>query len=116
MGKNIEYYLSQDFNIEMAEYFSKGRRTIVSVVANDDYTITLGFDNGEKRLYNVAPLIKQDTVFENLAGLSNFSRVYVDDNHCVSWDINPNIHSNTVWNNKITIDSDVCYVYGEKIQ
>ena len=54
--------------------------------------------------------------FENLAGLSNFSRVYVDDNHCVSWDINPNIHSNTVWNNKITIDSDVCYVYGEKIQ
>ena len=35
MGKNIEYYLSQDFNIEMAEYFSKGRRTIVSVVADD---------------------------------------------------------------------------------
>lgn len=53
----------------MAEYFSKGRRTIVSVVANDDYTLTLGFDNGEKRLYDVAPLIKQDTVFENLAGL-----------------------------------------------
>ena len=50
MGKNIEYYLSQDFNIKMAEYFSKGRRTIVSVVANDDYTLTLGFDNGEKRL------------------------------------------------------------------
>lgn len=49
MGKNIEYYLSQDFNIEMAKYFSKGRRTIVSVVANDDYTLTLGFDNGEKR-------------------------------------------------------------------
>ena len=110
MGKNIEYYLSKGFNIKMAEYFSKGRRTIVSVVANDDYTLTLEFDNGEKRLYNVAPLIK------HLAGLSNFSRVYVDDNHCVSWDINPNIHSNTVWNNKITIDSDVCYVYGEKIQ
>ena len=77
MGKNIEYYLSKGFNIKMAEYFSKGRRTIVSVVANDDYTLTLEFDNGEKRLYNVAPLIKQDTVFENLAGLSNFSRVYV---------------------------------------
>ena len=116
MGKNIEYYLSKGFNIKMAEYFSKGRRTIVSVVANDDYTLTLEFDNGEKRLYNVAPLIKQDTVFENLAGLSNFSRVYVDDNHCVSWDIDPNVDSNIVWNNKITLDSDVCYVYGEKIQ
>lgn len=116
MGKNIEYYLSQDFNIKMAEYFSKGRRTIVSVVANDDYTLTLEFDNGEKRLYNVAPLIKQDTVFENLADLSKFRRVYIDDNHFISWDINPNIDSNTVWNNKITIDSDVCYVYGEKIQ
>lgn len=116
MGKNIEYYLSKGFNIEMAEYFSKGRRTIVSVVANDDYTLTLEFDNGEKRLYNVAPLIKQDTVFENLAGLSNFSRVYIDDNHFISWDINPNIDSNTVWNNKIAIDFDVCYVYGKKIQ
>lgn len=116
MGKNIEYYLSKGFNIKMAEYFSKGRRTIVSVVANDDYTLTLEFDNGEKRLYNVAQLIKQDTVFENLADLSKFSRVYIDDNHFISWDINPNVDSNTVWNNKITIDSDVCYVYGEKIQ
>lgn len=109
MGKNIEYYLSsRTLILKWQKYFSKGRRTIVSVVANDDYTLTLEFDNGEKRLYNVAPLIKQDTVFENLAGLSNFSRVYVDDNHCVSWDINPKYSSNTVWNNKITIDSDVC--------
>ena len=108
MGKSIEYYLSKGFNIKMAEYFSKGRRTIVSVVANDD--------NGEKRLYDVAPLIKQGTIFEILADLCNFSRVYIDDSHCVSWDIDPNVDSNTVWNNKITIDSDVCYVYGEKIQ
>lgn len=112
MGKNIEYYLSKGFNIEMAEYFSKGRRTIVSVVANDDYTLTLEFDNGEKRLYNVAPLIEQ----EFLADLSNFSRVYVDDNHCVSWNIDHNVDSSIVWNNKITIDFDVCYVYGKKIQ
>lgn len=96
----------------MAEYFSKGRRKIVSVVANDDYTLTLEFDNGEKRLYNIAPLIEQ----EFLAGLSNFSRVYIDDNHCVSWDIDPNVDSSIVWNNKITIDFDVCYVYGKKIQ
>ena len=108
MGKSIEYYLSKGFNIKMAEYFSKGRRTIVSVVANDDYS--------EKRLYDVAPLIKQGTIFEILADLCNFSRVYIDDSHCVSWDIDPNVDSNTVWNNKITIDSDVCYVYGEKIQ
>lgn len=116
MGINIEYYLSKGFNIKIAEYFSKGRRTIVSVVANDDYTLTLEFDNGEKRLYNVAQLIKQDTVFENLADLSKFSRVYIDDNYCVSWDIDHNVDSSIVWNNKITIDSDVCYVYGEKIQ
>lgn len=116
MGKSIEYYLSKGFNIKMAEYFSKERRIIVSVVANDDYTLTLEFDNGEKRLYNVAPLIEHGTVFENLADLCNFSRVYIDDSHCVSWDIDPNVDSNTVWNNKITIDSDVCYVYGEKIQ
>ena len=50
MGKDIEYYLSKGFDRKMAEYFSNGRKIIVSVIANDDYTLILGFDNGEKRI------------------------------------------------------------------
>lgn len=50
MGKSVEYYISKGFDRKIAEYFSNGRRTIVSVIANDDYTLILGFDNGEKRI------------------------------------------------------------------
>lgn len=110
MGKSVEYYLSKGFDRKMAEYFSNGRRTIVSVVANDDYTLTLGFDNGEKRLYDVAPIIEQGTVLEILNDLNTFKRVYLDEDHCVAWDIDPNVDSNIVWNNKIDLSPDDCYV------
>lgn len=116
MGKSVEYYLSKGFDRKMAEYFSTGRRTIVSVVANDDYTLTLGFDNGEKRLYDVAPFIEQGTVFEILSDLDNFHRVYIDDEHCIAWDIDPNVDSNIVWNNKIDLSPDSCYVDSVPVQ
>ena len=116
MGNSIEYYLSKGFDRKMAEYFSTGRRTIVGVVSNDDYTLLLSFDNGEKRLYDVAPIIKKGTVFEILADLSNFHRVYIDDEHSVAWDIDPNVDSKTVWSNKIDLSSDSCYVDSIPIQ
>lgn len=110
MGKAIEYYLSKGFERKMAEYFSNGRKIIVSVIANDDYTLTLGFDNGEKRIYDVAPLIEPGTIFEILLDLNNFRRVYIDDEHCIAWDIDSNVDSNMVWNNKIDLSPDSCYV------
>lgn len=116
MGNSIEYYLSKGFDKKMAEYFSAGRRTITGVVANDDYTLTLSFDNGEKRLYNVAPIIEKGTVFEILADLDNFQRVYIDDENCIAWDINPDVDSKVVWNNKIDLSPDSCYVDSIPIQ
>lgn len=100
----------------MAEYFSAGRRKIISVVPNDDFTLTLFFDNGEKRLYDVAPLLKKGTVFETFATIENFRRVYLDDEHCVAWDIDPNVDSNVVWNNKVDLCPDGCYVDSVPIQ
>lgn len=38
----------------------------------------------------------------------DFCRVYLDVRHCVSWDIDPNVDSKTVWNNKIDLDPDGC--------
>lgn len=110
MGKSIEYYLSKGFDEKMAEYFAAGRKTITAVVPNDDFTLTISFDNGEKRLYNVAPLLKPGTVFETFADINNFRRAYIDDEHCIAWDLDPDIDSNVVWNNKVDLCPDSCYV------
>ena len=110
VGKSVEYYLSKGLDIKMAEYFASGRKKITAVVPNDDFTLTLSFDNGEKRVFDVTPLLKEGTVFETFLNLEDFKRVYIDDTNCVAWDINPEIDSQIVWNNKVDISSDSCYV------
>ena len=94
----------------MAEYFASGRKKITAVVPNEDFTLTLNFDNGEKRIYDCKPVLKPDTVFAPFMQFENFKRVYLDSDHCVSWDIDPYINSETVWSNKIDISPDSCYV------
>ncbi|MBR4291403.1 MAG: DUF2442 domain-containing protein [Oscillospiraceae bacterium] len=110
MGQSVEYYLSKGFSQKMALYFASGRRKITEVVANDDFTLTLTFDNGEHRLYNVLPTLQPGTVFAPFRKLENFRRVYLDEQHCVSWDIDPTVDSNIVWNNKVDLCPDACYV------
>ena len=110
MGKSVEYYFSKGFDMKMAEYFASGRKKITDVVPNDDFTLTLSFDNGEKRVFDVAPLLKAGTVFETFLNLNDFKRVYIDDTNCVAWDINPEVDSGIVWSNKVDISSDCCYV------
>ena len=110
MANTIDYYLSKGFDKKSAEYFASGRKRIVDVIANDNYTLTIRFDNGEKRLYDVAPLLKQGTVFKILSDKKIFSQVYVDEYNCIAWNIDPNIDSNKVYNNKIDLCSDVCYM------
>ena len=110
MGKSVDYYLSRGCDQKMAEYFAAGRRRITGVVPNDNYTLTLTFDNGEKRLYNAAPLLQAGTVFAPFRELENFRRVYLDENNCVSWDIDPTVDSSVVWSNKVDLCPDSCYV------
>lgn len=110
MANTIEYYLSKGFERKAAEYFASGRKRIIGVKPNSDFTLTLCFDNGEKRLYDMRPYLKKGTVFEPFIKREDFCRVYVDENHSLAWDIDPNIDSNKVWNNKVDICSDVCYM------
>ncbi len=110
MGKQIDYYLSKGYDHKMAEYFASGRKKITEVIPNDDFTLTIRFDNGEVRLYNAVPLLQPDTVFAPFRNLEDFRRVYLDDNHCISWDIDPNVDSNVIWNNKVDLCPDSCYV------
>ncbi len=110
MEKSVDYYLSKGFEPKMAEYFASGRRSIVGVVPNDDFTLTISFDNGEQRLYDVKPFLLPDTVFEPFIDINNFRRVYVDDCRCIAWDIDPNVKSDEIWNNKVDLCPDSCYV------
>jgi len=110
MSRTVQYYLSKGLEPDAAEYFARGRRQLIGAVANRDFTLMLSFDNGEKRLYNAAPLLKPGTVFAPLADWSNFRRVYVDAQHCAAWDIDPTVDSDKVWSNKVDICSDACYM------
>lgn len=110
MANTVEYYLSKGFDTKTAEYFVNGKKKIVEVSPNRDFTLTITFDNGEKRLYDMRPYLNTGTVFEPLLEYENFRRVYVDDANCIAWDIDPEIDSNIVWNNKIDLCPDSCYI------
>ena len=110
MGKSVEYYLSKGYDQKMAEYFASGRRRITRVIPRNDFTLVLSFDNGEIRLYDARPLLQAGTVFAPFREWDNFSRVYLDEGHSVCWDIDPNVDSNELWNNKVDLCPDSCYV------
>ena len=110
MANTVEYYLSKGFDRKMAEYFAGGRRTVTGVCPNSDFTLTISFDNGEQRLYDMRPLLKEGTVFQPFMQPENFRRVYVDDAHCIAWDIDPKVDSSRVWSNKVDLCPDSCYV------
>ena len=81
MPKTVEYYLSQGFDRAAAEYYAAGRRTLVAVRPNADFTLTICFDNGERRQLNIKPMLKEGTVFAPLQDPANFGRVYLDAQH-----------------------------------
>lgn len=115
MPNTVEYYLSKGFDQKAAEYFASGRKKIIGVAANDDFTLTIRFDNGEKRLFDVRPYLKKGTVFEHFSNVEDFQRVYVDEQHCIAWDIDPTIDSNEVWSNKVDLCPDSCYIDSEPL-
>ena len=110
MTKDVNYYISKGLDTKMAEYYAAGRRKIIAVTPKEDFTLLLNFDNGEQRLFDCKPFLKEGTVFEPFLLYDNFKRVYLDEEHCVSWDIDPQIDSSKVWGNKVDISPDTCYV------
>ncbi len=115
MKKDKTYYLSKGFDDATAAYFASGRRRITRVVANDDFTLTITFDNNEEKLLDAKSFLVRGTVFDPLFDIESFKRVYLDENSVVSWDINPNVDSKKVWSNKIDISSDMCYLESSSI-
>ena len=78
-------------------FFRRSRGSCnLGVVTNDDFTLTISFDNGEKRRYDVRTLLKDDTVFEPFKNTEAFRRVYVDENNAIAWDIDPTVDSRKI--------------------
>lgn len=108
--KTVEYYISKGFDTSMAQYFAAGRKKIVNIAPGDDFSLLLTFEGGERRVYDARPLLQKNTVFEPLLDSETFRRVYLDEDGCVSWDIDPNVDSREVWSNKVDISPETCYV------
>ena len=62
MKKSVELYMEQGLDRKMAEYFASGKKRIVDVVPNNDFSLTITFDNGERRIYDVTPFLKPNTL------------------------------------------------------
>lgn len=110
MPNTVQYYLSKGFDKPMAEYFASGRKKITTVEPNPDFTLLLTFDSGEKRILDVKPVLEKGGVFASFRNYENFKRVYLDECNVVSWDIDPNVDSDIVWENKVDLCPDSCYV------
>lgn len=110
LSKGIDYYLSKGFEPKLAEYFASGRKTLTAAEALPDYRVMLTYDQTEKRIFDAKSLIQPGTVFAFLQDAEAFARVYVDDTHSLCWDKEPNVDSEVVWENKVDISPDSCYV------
>lgn len=110
MGKKVGEYMSKGFDRRTAEYFAHGRRRISSIAARDDFSLQIIFDSSEVRILDCKPFLKEGTVFAPFMELKNFKRVYLDDSHCIAWDIDPAVDSEKVWSNKVDLCPDTCYL------
>lgn len=110
MPKTVHEYLSQGFSPEAAAYFAKGRRRITAVSPEGAFTLLLTFDNGERRRFDASPLLRPGTVFEPLMQPEAFQRVFLSEDHVVSWDLDPSVDSSVHWNNRVDLCPDTCYI------
>ena len=93
---------------EVKEYFELGPRKIENVTANEDYTLTIGFDNGEVRIYDMSDNLYG--VFEILKNKDKFKEVFLDEFGNIAWDIDKELDSNIHWNNRIDLCTDSIYM------
>lgn len=93
---------------KVKEYFDNGRRKIIDVTPNDNYSLNVTFDNNEVRIYDMSD--KLNGIFEILKDKDKFNEVFIDDVGNIAWDKNKNIDSYRIWNNRIDLCSDSVYI------
>jgi hypothetical protein len=94
------------------EYLKSPKR-IIKVIPNNNYTLTVLFDNNETRIYDMSNDLFG--VFEILKNLDKFKQVFIDESGNVAWDRDSTIDSSMVWNNRIDICKDSIYLDSKPI-
>ena len=87
---------------EVTEYFKTGSKNINNVIANHDYTITITYDNGVRKLYD----IKQHMdikYFKCLEDIEKFKKV-------------KHTKKSIFWDDMTDLCGDSCYIYGLTIK
>ena len=93
-----------------SEYFAKGRRKLIGVESLEGHRLLLRFDQGERRILDMQPLLDAGGVFADIRSKERFDAVFLDEDGAVSWDRNPGLDSSLHWNNRISLCPDACYL------
>jgi hypothetical protein len=101
-----------DIPNEVARYFATGKRRLISVIPQSDYSLCLEFDDGQMRLYDLKG--KLTGVLAALRDIDKFNEVFIDEDGNIAWDIDSNVNSSCNWSNRIDLSADNAYIYGEK--
>lgn len=72
--------------IDKSDFYPK----VMQVVPTDDYGVYAYFNDGSVRFFDVKPLIKPGTVFEQLKDIAFFKSKLTVINNTVAWDIGGN--------------------------
>jgi len=75
---------------------------VISVIANDDYTLTLTFTNGEIKVYDMNPVLDFG-VFKELKDKSYFRQVFAF-NGTIQWPNEQDICPDTLYLDSKTIE------------
>lgn len=100
--------ITREMPSKVKEYFESGRKKIVKVVPNNDYSLTIYFNNDEIRIYNMSESLFG--IFEILKDKERFEEVFIDEYGNIAWDIDKNIDSSIHWNNRINLCKDSVYM------
>lgn len=77
---------------------------VVDVVANDDYTLLITFNSGEKKLYDAKPLLEY-AIFEPLKNLAFFKKAHCD-GCTVVWDDEVDVAPEHLYTRSVLIDEN----------
>lgn len=98
---------------DLKKYYEDGIRKLLKIIANDDHTLDLYYDDSIRK-YDMSNELYG--VFEILKNINKFKEVFIDEDGNIAWEKDSKIDSNIVWNNKIDICSDSAYLNSKKIK
>lgn len=79
--------------------------TAIQVIPNDDFTLTIKYQNGETRFYDMTPLLNHG-VFAEMQDLNYFRLAFIDEQFgAVCWPNEQDICPNTLYEQSFSVSN-----------